>query len=96
MKTIILKKPVRLGETTPEIRELRFRDELVAGDLRGINLKGLEDFPATDILTIGGRLCGQPDAVMNRLSLADLGQVVEIVLGFLSDGQQTGTGTSQS
>lgn len=90
MKTIILKKPIRLGETTPEIRELRFRDELVSGELRGIKISGLQDPDVGDLLKIAGRLCGQPDVVMNRLAVEDLGAVVEVVAGFLSDGRGTG------
>jgi len=86
-----LKRPVALGEQGAPITELIFRESVVAGDLRGIKLASLREPATDDMLKIGGRLCGQPDAVMNRLSLEDFGKVMEIVGGFLSDGQPTGS-----
>jgi hypothetical protein len=86
-----LKKPISLGEEGAPITELSFREEIVAGDLRGIKLKSLEDPAADDLLKIAGRLCGQPDAVMSRLGLADLAQVLEVVGGFLSAGLEIGS-----
>ena len=88
---LTLKKPIRLGESTPEITELTFREEVVAGDLRGIRQSALADPLTDDILKIAGRLCGQPDAVMNRLSLEDTGEVMAAVHGFFKSGQETGT-----
>lgn len=85
---LVLKKPVSVGETT--VAELSFREELVAGDLRGIKLSSLSDPASDDLLKIAGRLCGQTDAVMNKLSLADMSEVIGIIGGFLSGGLETG------
>ncbi len=91
MASLKLSKPIVLTEGSTAIEQLTFRDELVSGDLRGIKLSSLGDPTADEMLKIAGRLCAQPDAVMNRLSLADLGGVLELVAGFMSAGQQTGT-----
>ena len=74
METIKLKKPIKLSETQPEITELTFR-EMVAGDLRGLK----QDDPMGSTLNLAGRLCGQPPAVMDRLSMGDLAQVSEFI-----------------
>jgi hypothetical protein len=87
---LVLKKPIRLGESTPEITELVFRDEVVAGDLRGIKQSSLMDPLTDDILKIAGRLCAQPDAVMNRLSPEDFGEVLALVNDFFRAGPATG------
>lgn len=86
-----LKRPIRLTEASPEISELVFREEVVAGDLRGIKQSSLADPLVDDVLKIAGRLTGQTDAVMNRLSPEDLGEVMAIVHGFFKAGPETGT-----
>lgn len=86
-----LKKAIQVGETQPPVTELVFREEVVAGDLRGIRMSGLADPSVDDLLKIGGRLCGQPEAVMNRLSPEDFGEVAAIVNGFFKAGPETGT-----
>lgn len=88
---LALKKPIRVGETSPEITELTFREEVVAGDLRGIKQSSLADPLIDDVLKIAGRLTGQPDAVMNRLSAEDLAEVMATVHGFFAVGPETGT-----
>lgn len=89
MKTITLKKPIQVGEG-PEVVELRFREEIVAGDLRGIKVS--ETMLIDDVLKIAGRLCAQPDTVMNRLSVnaGDMATVLELVSSFMSGGPTTG------
>ncbi len=42
------------------------------------------------LLKIAGRLCGYPEVVINKLSLADTGEVLKIVGGFMAAGQETG------
>ncbi len=86
-----LQKPIRVGETQPPVEELNFREEVVAGDLRGIKMTGLADPSVDDLLKIGGRLCAQPEAVMSRLSPEDFGEVAAIVNGFFKGGPGTGT-----
>lgn len=87
----VLKKAIQIGETQPPVTELNFREEVVAGDLRGIRQSSLADPMVDDVLKIAGRLTGQPEAVMNRLSPDDLGNVMEIVHGFFKAGPETGT-----
>ncbi len=89
-----LKKPIKLGEAGELISELVFREEMTAGDMRGIPVRDPMNFE--DVCKIAGRLTGQPDAVINRLSIADTGEVVRIVGGFLNAGQETGVEPSQS
>lgn len=98
-----LKKPIVMegkdgfgNKAFTTIDVLVFREEVVSGDLRGIKVQGLSDPSVDDLLKIAGRLCGQPDLVMNRLGIADFAQVLEITGGFLQAGQQTGTEPSPS
>jgi hypothetical protein len=93
---LVLKKPVVLDPKAAPISELTFREEVVAGDLRGIRAKALADPEFDDLLKIAARLCGQPAVVMNALGLEDFGRVTEAVAGFLSGGQPTGTERSPS
>lgn len=92
----VLKRPITVGEKGQPVTELVFREEVVAGDLRGLKVSGLQDPAVDDLLKIAGRLCGQPDIVMSRLAFVDLPHVVEIVGGFLQAGQQTGSEPSPS
>lgn len=89
-----LKKPVKIG-TAPDITELTFREEVCAGDLRGVKIQALQDPDTADILKLGGRLCAQPDEVMNRLGIADLLETTRMVTGFLFSGLLTGNEASQ-
>lgn len=81
-----LKNPIQVGEGAP-ITELNFRDEPVAGDMRGIPIR--DPMLWDDILKLAGRLCAQPDAVMNRLSFGDLQEVAKLVGGFTGGGLGT-------
>jgi hypothetical protein len=92
---LTLKKPVVVGTGAP-VTELIFREEVVAGDLRGIKLSGLADALTEDILKVAGRLCGQSDPTMNGLCSADLIKVAEVVGGFLTAGLETGSENSPS
>jgi hypothetical protein len=86
----VLKKPIQLGEG-PVVTELNLREEIVAGDLRGIKIASLADMQTEDLLKITGRLCGQVDALMTKLDIGDFFKLVEIVGGFLARGLGTGT-----
>lgn len=92
----MLKKPITVGEKGQPVTGLVFREEVVAGDLRGIKLGDMGNLLTDDMLRIAGRLSGQPDVVMNRLGLEDFARVIEIVLPFLNPGQQTGSEPSAS
>ncbi len=92
---LALKKPVKVGEF-PAVTEFTFREEIVAGDLRGITLKALSDMPSEDMLKLIGRLCGQPDPVVAKLSVADFLAMSEVVYGFLGSGLETGATPSPS
>lgn len=71
--------------------EFDFRERVRAGDLRGIKLQDLEDRDMGAVLKFAGRLCGQVDAVMDELGMADLAGVSAMALGFMSAGLTTGT-----
>jgi Phage tail assembly chaperone proteins, E, or 41 or 14 len=90
---LTLAKPVAVGSET--VTELNFREAVVAGDLRGIKMRSLADMTVDDVLKIGGRLCAQPDPVMNALCMDDVAELFKLVNDFLSGGQKTGTGSSQ-
>lgn len=92
----VLKRPITVGEKGQPVTELVFREEVVAGDLRGIKLGDMGQLFTDDVLKIAGRLSGQTDVVMNRLGLEDFARVVEIILPFLNPGQPTGSEPSQS
>ncbi len=89
---LILKKPIVLGGDMPTVTVLNFREEVVAGDMRGITIRDSMTFD--EVVKIASRLTGQPDAVMAKLSVADLGEVVRIVGGFLNGGPETGAAPS--
>lgn len=88
--TIKLKKPIVFGEDTIEELEVREPD---AGDLRGLKIHiggdGLE-LNTDDILTLASRCCAQPVVVINKLSLADMGEVTKAVINFIAPGLLTG------
>ena len=83
----VLKKPVKAGND--DVRELTFREEIVAGDMRDIPI-GEEGMTVGHLLKIAGRLCGYPELVINKLSLEDTGEVLKIVGGFMNAGPETG------
>ncbi len=80
-------KPIAFGDGPP-VTELTFREEICAGDMRGIVMREAMEFG--DMLKIAGRLCGQPDALMNKLSFADMLKVLEMVGLFMGAGPETG------
>lgn len=87
---LTLKDPVRFGTET--IAELEVREGITAKDLRGVKITELE---VTDnLLKVSGRLCAQPDPVMDALSFRDLIALFEVVSGFLGVGPKTGSGGS--
>lgn len=84
-----LKKPIQIGEAAA-ITHLTFREEICAGDLRGMKVNALGDPSTDDMLKIASRLCGEPDPVLAKLSLADLVEVLGLVSRFLQSGLETG------
>jgi hypothetical protein len=90
-RTVKLREPVELGED--KVVELTFRKPQ-AGDMRR--------FPAGpgatigDYLDLASSLSGQPKAVIDRLSIADMQDVVELIDGFGQGGRGTGTAPSPS
>jgi len=81
-----LKKPIKLGEHGTPIDHLAFRESICAGDLRNLKVSELGDMTVDNLLTLASRLTGQPDVVMNKLELVDLGEVIKIVGGFIEAG----------
>ncbi len=87
---IVLKKPVKLGEEIAPVTELNMREEVVSGDLRGMKVSELADPPVEQALKLAGRLCGQTDLVMLKLSAVDTLEVVGAALGFFAGGLTDG------
>jgi hypothetical protein len=89
-KLVKLRNPIALGSETIEVLEFR---ELEAGDLFGCSLRGLTiDVDATALLRLAGKLAGQPEGVIKRLKGADIGEVLEVVSGFLEALTSDGSG----
>lgn len=78
-----LKKSVQQGSET--LSELEFREPL-GGDLRDLPI----DLKSGDLLDLGGKLCGHPPSVMNKLSAKDTMRVLELVAVFIEGGPVTG------
>ena len=100
--TYTLKKPIQVvkkgtdGDSIETLTQLTFRDEVVAGDLRGIKLAVLGDPAGDDLLKIASRLCAQPEIVLNKLGIPDTIAIGEIVFGFLGAGLEIPTAPSGS
>lgn len=92
----VLKKSIQVGEMGPAVTEFIVREAVVAGDLRGIRMKDLVDPTMDDVLKLIGRLSGQPDVVVNRLSLEDFDFLGAEVMGFFKRGPETGSNGSPS
>lgn len=83
-RRVTLITPLQNGSET--ISELVFQ-----GPLKGKHMKGLPLALCYDhLLTIGGRMCGQPPSVMGELADEDLATVLGVVTDFLPVGQRTG------
>lgn len=84
MKTTIkLDDPISYGSETISSLELR---KPKAKDMRGLPLQmGMDD-----MLKLAGRVSGQPDSVIDELSINDLGRVMEVVGNFMQAGRATG------
>lgn len=90
----VLKFPVRVGESTPLITELNLREEVDGGVMRGVPQARLGEMDWEHYGKICGRLSGQPDAVMNRIRVADQLALMQVIVGFLADGLETGNSDS--
>jgi hypothetical protein len=82
---ISLKKPLTHGNET--ITDLVIGREMVAGDLRGIEIRRLIH---DDVMEIGSRLTGVPTPVLRNMSLHDYGKLSEAITVFFGDGPETG------
>jgi hypothetical protein len=96
VKTLKLKKPVKLGEKGEMITELKFRDEISGSDLRGILVKNLAaEMRTDDLLLLAERLSGQPSILFeSTLCFEDVMAVMNTVGGFYMAGLG-GSGASQ-
>lgn len=81
---IKLSYPVQFGSET--IHELELRRPK-AKDLRGLPLKMEMDH----MLTLCGRVSGQPDSVINELDFDDTMKVVEVLGNFIGSSLPTGS-----
>jgi hypothetical protein len=92
-----LKKPVQFGEKL--IADLTMREEICAGDVRGIKLGALGDpstMPAEDMMRLIGRLSGLTDGEIAKLGLQDLAALSNAVLDFFSLGSSPKAASSDS
>lgn len=81
---ITLKHPVTIGEKV--IAELTFRRPKMK-DFDGLPLV-LTEF--THLKKLAGRLCDQPDVVMNEIDVEDVGIINDTVTDFLVPSPTTG------
>lgn len=81
----ILSDPVEFSGQL--VTELKFRSTIKARDMRGLPMR---EMLWDDMITIAGRLCGQPDAFMGEVSLRDMQSIAVLVSSFLSGGPTTG------
>lgn len=83
MKRVVLHKPIKMGEREHSVIEVR---EPTAGELMHINLNLLQMGNAQEVANILPRITEPmltPQAI-NRLSLADLANFNNCLLGFLN------------
>lgn len=90
---ITLKHPITLpktGDGVPVlVTQLDLRETVCAGDFRGIKIASISNASVDDLLKISSRLSGQPEAVLDRLSVEDFDEMATAVLGFLNAGRGT-------
>jgi hypothetical protein len=96
MVTLKLRKPIRLGEESPLVTELHFREEICAGDMRGVMLRDDGGMTWDENMKVISRLTAQPEPLINKLSLVDALEAVRLASGFTGASQPTGTKPSPS
>lgn len=94
-----LRRPISIPGV-PTITELNLREELCAGDFRGIKRRQFfQEWDGTDMIKLISRLSGQPEAVIghvpNGMSEQDLDDIGEKLVGFFKreDPPQAGPQT---
>lgn len=90
-RTLKLKAPIEFG--SQRIDELTFQP------LSGKMLRGLRVVAGLEIdamLTLAGRLTGQPDPVIDKLTGDDLEEVIAIASDFMPGTRRTGPTLSES
>lgn len=83
-----LKRPILVTSESPPIAELTFREEVCAGDMRGIDMKA--NLTWDEAMKVAARLSAQPEAIMNKMGIDDATEVATIVMGFINGGPQAG------
>lgn len=84
-RVVKLKAPIEFG--SQRIEELTFRP-VVGKDLRSLRISAGLEIDA--MLVLAGRLCGQPDPVIDKLSGDDLEEVLAIAADFMPGSRRTG------
>lgn len=84
---IRLAHPIQFGEELIEELEVR---PMNAGDQRRMKTEG--NLPLPLVAELAMYLTGQPQAVIDEVTGADLGSLNAVVLGFFTASQQTGGG----
>lgn len=75
--TMTLRRTIVVGKDT-KVAELTFRP------MEGADMRGLPENKLDMLLKVIGRLTGQPDAVVNKLRGADLGEAIKIAGVFMA------------
>lgn len=89
-RTVKLRTPIQLGSRVVE--ELTFRPP-TGKDFR--QLPVVAGFPMDTVLALAGRLTGQPDPVIDKLTGDDLAEVVAIASDFMPGSPPTTPTSSQ-
>lgn len=89
--TVKLKHPIALGSQT--IEELTFRP-VTGKDMRRLPM--IDGLEMDAILTLAGRLSGQSDPVIDKLTGEDLEEVISLVSGFMPGSRVGGPTPSRS
>lgn len=84
-----LRTPTLEGEDL--VSELSFRDEVCAGDYRGIKMSSLADPEMDSLMKVASRLCGRTEAFLAKLGNRDAWEVATLVRGFMNAGLEDGS-----
>ena len=89
--TIKLKKPIEFkksDDTVEHISELVFRNETESGDIEELPLANAT---VGDLMRVAARLCGKPIAIIRKMDIGDLEEVLELVGKLVPLGRKIGS-----
>ena len=89
--TVKLQHPIVFGDET--IRELTFRPP-TGKDVRRLPVR--DGFELDTVLELAARLADQPNSVIDKLTGADLEEVISVASGFMPGSRRAGSASSPS